>query len=131
MLATNLLSRSRPFTPYLCLFYFLILSSCSSNQNEVLLHGQWKTVKWEEEKTGKTYNSIMDFEFLPSGEYTIDYGSEKEHGKYWITADYLHTVENGQSEKSVRVLKITKDSFQFQMNRAGTLENVLLLKATQ
>jgi len=117
----------KSFFAFITILSFVIIS-CGNNYNEVLLHGKWKTHDWTVKTTGKKVTGQMDFEFNTNGEYLIDYGSQNEKGKYWITADYLHTVETGQSEKSVKVLKLTKDSFHFQMNRAGSLEEVLLLK---
>ena len=45
-----------------------------------------------------------------------------------VMSTYLHTVEDGKAEKKVEILKLTADTLIFQMNRAGTIEEVLLTK---
>lgn len=70
----------------------------------------------------------MDFIFKPDRLYEIDYGSLKEKGEYWISNEFLHTVEDGQVEKKVKIISLTKDSMFFEMNRAGIIEKVIIVK---
>ena len=48
----------------------------------------------------------MDMSFQSDGKYTIDYGTKKENGKYWINGEYLHTLAEGKSEMSVKIMKL-------------------------
>ena len=106
--------------------FITILTGCSDNQYKEIILGKWETVEWNEIQTGSTINATMDFDFGLDGRYTVNYGTEIEKGKYWISGDYLHTLEDGASEKKVKILKMSKDTFLMEMNRAGSIEQVLL-----
>ena len=84
------------------------MTACASNPYKDLILGKWQTVEWEEIQTGKLIEATMNFEFGEDGRYTVDYGSEMEKGKYWISGDYLHTLEDGASEKKVKILLMGK-----------------------
>ena len=111
----------------LCFLVFS-LSSCAQNWDASNLLGEWKTSSWEVAQTGKEINAKMDFNFVNDKRYIIDYGTQTEKGKYWISGDYLHTVEDGQSEKKVKILSLSHNTFIFEMNRAGSIENVKLIR---
>lgn len=106
----------------------LITTSCQSDYNIEYLIGDWKVSKWEIERTGETRNNRMDMNFKNDKTYEINYGGTLEKGRFWLADEFLHTVENKKSEKKVRILKLNSDTLEFQMNRAGELENVLLVK---
>lgn len=114
--------------PFLISFILFTSLSCTPTFDEKDLIGKWQTVDWSIIETGQSINNKMNFDFKSDKTYSIDYGTEIERGKYWIAADYLETVENGMSAKKVKILKLNKDTFQFRMNRAGRIENVLLVK---
>ena len=115
-------------TSTLVTLVFLLLVSCTDNFDETLLHGDWKTTDWYILDSGKKINNQMDFSFDADRRYIIDYGTEKENGKYWIAVDYLHTVEDGKAEKKVKIVMLTKDTLDMEMNRGGRLERLLLTK---
>ena len=106
----------------------MLLQGCNSLHDEALLHGQWKTQKWIVLSSGQKINNKMDFTFNADKTYVVDYGSQDEKGSYYIAGEYLHTKETGATEKSVKIKLLTTDSLIFEMNRAGSLEQVLLLK---
>jgi len=115
------------------IFYSLslifIFSACANEKYDaLLLPGEWNTTSWVVEKTNKKIENKMDFTFGTDGRYEIDYGTVKESGKYWIAGDFLHTVEDGESEKKVKLTKLTADQMDFQMNRTGYIELVSLSK---
>jgi len=114
----------------LCLLFLLLLfTSCTESKfNDTDIHGNWKVASWTVESTGKSIKNKMDMNFSAFEKYTIDYGTENEKGKYWIANDYLHTVEQNEAEKKVLILKLNPDTLQIQMNRAGEMENVTLVK---
>ena len=106
---------------------FLIATACGGKYSESDMLGTWKVNDWKVESSGKSINSQMDMTFETDGKYNIDFGSKKEAGKYWLSGEYLHTVAEGKSEMSVRIMKLTSDSLELQMNRGGQLERVILL----
>jgi len=106
----------------------IFLSSCEQKWKEGDLHGSWKLNSWTEINSDVSVGDKMDFTF-DSGEdkrYSIDYGSMQEKGKYWIEYDYLVTVEDGSVAKKVKIISMSKDTLEFDMNRAGTLERLVL-----
>lgn len=113
---------------YVILLVILFVSCQSNNYQETDLHGNWKVVNWEIASTGQERSNQMDMSYAADGSYTVDYGSEKEVGKYWIANDFLHTTETGQAEKKVKILDLNRDTLSIQMNRGGELENVLLVR---
>ena len=106
-----------------------IRDSCNSLHDETLLHGNWKVSEWKEVQSGKAISQKMDFQFDADNSYSVDYGSQKEAGSYYLSGEFLHTKETGSIEKSVRITKLTADSLVFQMNRAGSLEVITLRKS--
>ncbi len=108
----------------------LLLSfiSCGSKYDDSLLEGKWKTVEWIKLDNNQLLTNQMDFVFDNNGRYSLDYGSATEKGKFWISGEYLHTIEDERAEKKVRIINLTTDSLVFEMNRAGYLEKVSLLK---
>jgi hypothetical protein len=106
----------------------VFLFSCTDSFDESLLHGDWKTTDWYILDTNQKINNQMDFSFDADRRYTIDYGTEKEMGKYWIAVDYLHTVEDGKAEKKVRIVNLNADTLLMEMNRGGQLERLVLTK---
>lgn len=115
----------------LCLLMCLLFCIACANDkfDAMLLPGEWKTTSWVEQKTDKKITNKMDFSFMEDGRYTIDYGSIKENGKYWVAGEFLHTVEDGQAEKKVKITSLTADHMNFEMNRTGSIELVSLKKS--
>jgi hypothetical protein len=93
-----------------------------------MLLGNWKVNKWTEISSGKKITNQMDFSFEEDGRYLLDYGKKKEHGKYWIANEYLHTIEEGKAEKKVKIISLQKDTLAMEMNRAGSIEKVILVR---
>lgn len=109
-------------------FCFVFFSCKNGAYEETDLHGEWKVKDWEIKSTGQKRSNQMDFNFAADGRYKVDYGRIKEVGNYWIANSYLHTQEDDELEKKVKILKLNQDTFHMQMNRGGSLENVLLVK---
>lgn len=114
--------------PTLIICTMLTLIACNSAFDASLLNGNWKVSTWQVVSSGKPISQKMDFVFSTDKSYIIDYGSEKETGTYYIAGQYLHTKENQGIEKSVLIQKLTKDSLVLNMNRAGSLEEIILLR---
>ncbi len=109
-------------------FVLLLFASCQPKWDYLDLVGDWNTVSWVIDDSNERIENQMDFSFKQDKTYKIDYGTIVERGKYWLETDYLVTVEEGQYEKKVKILNLTRDSFEFRMNRAGRYETVLLVK---
>lgn len=84
--------------------------------------------KWVVPSTGQALSQKMVFFFTSEGKYVGDYQTEKEFGKYWITGKTLSTVENGASEKTIKILRLEPDTMLLEMNRAGRFEVLTLVK---
>ncbi|MGK0316930.1 MAG: hypothetical protein ACI86M_003168 [Saprospiraceae bacterium] len=107
----------------------LIFASCQSNKFDTqILLGSWEVFEWKIEESGKSINNKMDMVFETEKNYSIDYGIQNEKGKYWITGEFLHTVETDQAEKKVKILQLNADTMKIQMNRGGHLESLVLVK---
>lgn len=105
-----------------------LLASCNTYLNTEYIIGNWKTSQWIRLDTYESVKAKMAFNFDENGTYLVDYGAQKENGTYWFAGEFLHTLEEGQSEKSVRIAKLTMDSLVIDMNRSGVMERVILLK---
>ena len=73
----------------------------------------------------------MDFHFKENKAYEVDYGSEKEIGKFWFEGNDLYTIEDGGSLKKVEVVRLEQDTIAFEMNRAGQIELVTLARMNE
>jgi len=122
------MSNLKAFALLIFIGTFTMCTNETSPFNEDLLEGSWKVDKWTIESTGKTRTNKMDMNFKNDMSYEIDYGPESERGRYWISGIYLHTFEKGETEKKVKLIKLVSDTLEIQMNRAGEMENVLLIK---
>jgi len=112
-------------------FLFLILClSCQSGENNKYIVGEWEKENWYVKQTQKPIAQTMHFQFDSLGEYSIDYGSEIEKGKYWINYGQLYTQEEGQNEKNVQIVRLDSNTLILEMNRSGQIE-VLELKKRQ
>jgi len=107
----------------------LIFTACQNQKFDTAnLYGSWEVQEWKIEETGKLVNNTMDMKFDEAGLYSIDYGPKSESGKYWISGEFLHTVETDQAEKKVKIIRLDSDKMEIKMNRGGKLEHVILLK---
>ncbi len=106
----------------------IFLLSCTPDSYKTDILGSWKQVEWTIVESGQAIKQTMDFTFFDNERYEVDYGTEKEVGKYWLTGSDLYTKEDNRVEKKVKIMVLTQDSLVFEMNRAGRLEEVVLIK---
>ena len=114
-----------PFTIILTIAW-----SCQSeNQNKTLIIGQWEVDQWlvGMDKTEKQ-SLKATFNFEENGRYDIDYTTQKEAGKYRVSGNKLYTTEDGQLEKMVKITRLNTDTLEFEMNRGGQKEVLILVK---
>ncbi|MCB0643112.1 MAG: lipocalin family protein [Phaeodactylibacter sp.] len=115
----------------LLILVVLLLAGCqeaSKFQDDQLL-GTWNLVAWKDLTNDKTIDANVEFKFEADSRYVGTYGSTSENGKFWISGDNLHTVEDGKAEKKVKIEKLENDTLIFGMNRAGNVEQMILVKA--
>ena len=108
----------------------LLLSSCNNNsENNKLIVGNWTGSEWLVDGAVSTRNpQDAHFTFNDKGAYSFEYADSKEAGTYKIENDMLFTTPAGQKEIMVKIVKLTKDSLVFDMNRGGQPETLTLLK---
>ncbi|MBK5270579.1 MAG: lipocalin family protein [Bacteroidia bacterium] len=121
MKRSNLIIRLIPF--------LLFLLSCNNSENQKLIIGSWSGTEWL--VNGKP--SDLDakgtfFTFDDKGAYTYEYSGNKENGTYIIEKDMLFATPKGENEMMVKIMKLTKDSLIFDMNRGGQPETLILIR---
>ncbi|MCO6491944.1 MAG: lipocalin family protein [Phaeodactylibacter sp.] len=104
------------------------LAGCSGKYDESQLAGQWAGVEWRDVTNDKIIDSPVAFTFGEDGRYEASSGASSEKGKYWISGENLHTVEEGKAEKKVKIARLQDDTLVFQMNRAGVVEEMVLVR---
>ena len=109
--------------------FLLLLLSCGNSENKKLIVGNWAGTEWlvggkpSDLDVKNTY-----FTFNDKGEYTYEYSGNKEQGTYIIEKDMLFTTPKGEHEMMVKIVKLTKDSLIFDMNRGGQPESLTMLR---
>ena len=111
-------------------FYLLILLGCENEAKYQAsqLVGNWDAIEWNDLTNNERIDISVDFSFGEDGRYIGNYGDSSEEGKYWISGDNLHTIEDGKAEKKVKIKKLNQDTLIFGMNRGGTLEEIVLTR---
>lgn len=71
----------------------------------------------------------MRLSFSEQYDYTLDDGSsEGERGRYSLEGDYLQLLADGQSPYTLKFNTLTPDTLILDMNRAGSLEQIVFIK---
>ena len=106
----------------------LFLFACSEDQKEKDLIGEWALVAWKDVTHDRQKQGEVSFAFKEDKRYTASLNGNAEKGRYWVEFQNLHTVEDGKSEKKVKILKLENDTLILEMNRMGTMEEMVLVK---
>jgi len=114
-------------------FFFLtvlFLASCGDKPaTPEVIYGQWQGVSWTVEGKEAGMNAAaVKFQFFAPQEYEASFGDQQEKGTFSVTGDKLYTNAEGQMQKMVRMVRLTADTLEMEMNRAGVKENLLLKK---
>lgn len=112
---------------FLSLICFLSCSSEPQFETSQLV-GTWDGIAWNDLTNNKQIDVQVGFIFESDSSYVGSYGNSKELGQFWIEGENLHTIEDGKAEKKVKIKKLQNDTLVFGMNRAGTLEEIILVK---
>jgi len=121
----------KKFPSLVTLTFLLIisLSSCINSVNNQLIIGKWKAVSWLENgvpNASKAENT--EFNFDENEHYTFSHDSDVKKGTYKVENNLLFTTEEGMQEIMVNISKLNTDTLVFDMNNAGTPEQLTLLK---
>lgn len=106
--------------------FFLV--GCAGKYDESQLVGEWTGVEWRDVTNDRVIDAAVAFTFDEDGRYEASSGTSTEKGKYWITEEKLYTIEDGKAEKKVEIAKLENDSLLLRMNRAGVIEEILLVR---
>ncbi|HKK87196.1 MAG TPA: lipocalin family protein [Saprospiraceae bacterium] len=102
--------------------------SCSEDQKEKDLIGAWTLVEWKDVTNDRLKSGEVRFVFNEGKRYEASLNGNAEKGRFWVEFQNLHTVEDGKSEKKVKILKLENDTLIMEMNRMGTIEEMVLVK---
>ncbi len=108
----------------------LFLASCGSESAiPEAIYGDWQGASWTVEGKDAGRNAeAVHFQFTAPTQYAATFGEQKEQGTFKVEGNKLYTTAEGQIQKMVKILQLTPDTLEMEMNRAGTLENLLLVK---
>ncbi|MEQ1745770.1 MAG: lipocalin family protein [Saprospiraceae bacterium] len=117
-------------TKYL-FFLALALTACKrENDNNPALIGKWQGKEWLAfgKPIGEDATQVT-FEFTADGDYSANFGSQRERGEWRTLKDKLYTKAQGRQEIMVKILKLDATTLLFEMNRVGQKETLELTKA--
>lgn len=119
------------FKTKLILFSLLFLLGCGAESGTPeAIFGKWQGVSWTVEGSGENRNAAaVYFQFQDANQYQAEFGDQQESGSFKVEGDKLYTTAEGQMQKMVRIVKLTADTLEMEMNRGGVKENLVLKKA--
>ena len=107
----------------------LSLSSCGNNENNKMIVGNWAGTEWLVNGAASNLDGKKaSFTFTDKGSYNFIYDNNKEEGTYKVENDMLFTKPTNEQEIMVKIVKLTKDSLTFNMNRSGQAETLVLIR---
>ncbi|MEO1259259.1 MAG: lipocalin family protein [Bacteroidota bacterium] len=114
---------------FLCVVCLISLLACSGENTNHRIVGSWQGTSWKVkgQPSGRDASEVV-FEFKADDAYTAAFGPQKETGTYRLVENKLYTTANGQAEKMVQITLAAVDTLVMDMNRAGTLEELVLVK---
>ncbi len=122
------MKRPNPFIKIIPFLFFLLSCNNNSESNKLII-GNWSGVEWLADGKPSGLNAQdAHFTFKDKGEYSFESSGNKEKGTYKIENDMLFTTPVGEHEMMVKIIRLTKDSLIFDMNRGGQPETLTLLK---
>ncbi|MCY7291635.1 MAG: lipocalin family protein [Ferruginibacter sp.] len=94
-----------------------------------MIVGNWSGASWLVNGSTSTLDAQKaGFTFTDKGNYSFEYDGNKEEGTYKVENDMLFTKPTNQQEIMVKIVRLTKDSLTFDMNRSGQAETLILLR---
>ena len=108
----------------------LFLAGCGAESGTPeAIYGNWRGVSWtvEGKEAGRNAASVQ-FQFEAPKQYTAAFGDQLEKGSFKVDGDKLYTTAEGQLQKMVKIIQLTADTLEMEMNRGGVKENLVLVK---
>jgi hypothetical protein len=107
---------------------FLFIASCAFPTANTPL-GEWKGSQWlvKGQDSGRKAEAV-EFTFNEDGQYSAVYGSQEEEGTYRVEDNKLFTKSEGLEKMVQYYLSEGKDTLILDMNRGGTMEQLVLIK---
>jgi hypothetical protein len=107
----------------------ICLIACNTTQNAKMIVGNWSGTEWlVDGKPSDNDAAGTSFQFKEDGNYTYNYAGTIESGLYKLDGDNLYTTPAGGQTIMVHIMRLTKDTLQFDMNRSGRAETLTLLR---
>lgn len=108
----------------------LLFASCHlmvTDNKEIF--GHWSGIEWLADGSPSSYDpQDASFTFSEDGDYTFQYGSNTEKGKYSFSNNQLFTTPDGGIRMMVKVIRMENDTLVFDMNRGGVAERLTLIR---
>lgn len=110
-------------------FLTITILACSSDNSNQRIVGKWQGVSWhvQGQPSGRDAADVT-FEFNADDTYSAAFGQQEETGIFDLTDNKLFTTATGQAKKMVEIHLPTLDTMVMAMNRAGTMEELVLVK---
>jgi hypothetical protein len=108
----------------------LSMNACKQSMDRnPQLFGKWQGAKWMifDQPSGMDATQVR-FEFKETGEYSADFGTQHEEGKWRTEQSKLYTTATGKKEIMVKILELDAQKLHFEMNRGGQKETLELIK---
>lgn len=103
--------------------------ACKLDDKTPLLIGQWQGISWKVNGVASDRNAkAVKFQFNADKTYSTSYENESEHGIFRLNFGNLYTTGENKIEKMVKLSTLTADTIVMDMNRAGTAEEIILVK---
>ena len=112
-----------------CFFAIVVIlfASCANTENNKKIVGKWAGTEWLVNAAPSSLEADKAFfVFDEKGTYSFEYAGTKEEGNYKVENDMLFTKPANQQEIMVKIVKLTKDSLVFDMNRSGQSKRLTL-----
>lgn len=112
------------------IFTLLLLAGCTADAGiPEAIYGNWTGVRWTaEDKDAGRDAAQVHFSFVQPTQYEATFGDQREKGSFKVDGSKLYTTAEGQMQKMVKIVRLTNDTLEMEMNRGGTKENLVLAK---
>jgi hypothetical protein len=108
-----------------------LLGACTEDRGyQQDIQGDWAAYRWTVAPAEEREASQVSFRFEGT-RYQAAMGTQEEQGAFRINGDKLYTQAEGQKEIMVKIARLSNDTLELEMNRAGTAERLYLRRTGQ
>ncbi len=109
----------------------MLLLSCNSREYSDI-QGRWVCASWTAPSDPKEMcNGDVKFVFSEDRTYKSDFKGTVNSGDFEIIGDQLTCYPAGEMSIGVELVTLTTDTLEMLMNRSGTAEKLVLIRAPQ